>query len=115
MVTLWCAPTPSNLCPYEVSTSYNLRFPWYRPDKILKGQGYNSKIKGQIKVTPWHYISTTPNQGPQQTSTFYTLEVPRYNPDNILKVKVTMAKSTANQGQVIILHAYTPQPRPHQV
>ena len=35
-VTPWrCTPTPPNQCPYEVSTSYTLRFPRYSPDKIL--------------------------------------------------------------------------------
>ena len=29
-------PTPPNQCPYQVSTSYTLRFPRYSPDKILK-------------------------------------------------------------------------------
>ena len=30
-----CTPTPPNQCPYQVSTSYTLRFPRYSPDKIL--------------------------------------------------------------------------------
>ena len=35
-VTLWrCTPTPPNQCPYHVSTSYTLRFPRYRQDKLL--------------------------------------------------------------------------------
>ena len=35
-VTPWCCtPTPPNQCPYQVSTSYTLWFPRYRPDKLL--------------------------------------------------------------------------------
>ena len=30
-----CTPTPPNQYPYQVSTSYTLRFPRYSPDKIL--------------------------------------------------------------------------------
>ena len=31
-----CTPTTPNQCPYQVSTSYTLRFLRYSPDKILK-------------------------------------------------------------------------------
>ena len=41
--------TPS---PYQVLTSYTLRFPIYSPDKIFQSQGHCGKVKGQIKVTP---------------------------------------------------------------
>ena len=30
-----CTPTTPNQCPYQVSTSYTLRFPRYSLDKIL--------------------------------------------------------------------------------
>ena len=30
-----CTHTPPNQCPYQVSTSYTLRFTRYSPDKIL--------------------------------------------------------------------------------
>ena len=30
-----CTPTPPNQCPYQISTSYTLRFPRYSLDKIL--------------------------------------------------------------------------------
>ena len=34
--TPWrCTPTPPNQCPYQVTTSYTLRFSKYSPDKIL--------------------------------------------------------------------------------
>ena len=35
-ITPWrYTPTPHNQCPYQVSTSYTLRFSRYRPDRIL--------------------------------------------------------------------------------
>ena len=30
-----CTPTAPNQCPYQITTSYTLRFPRYSPDKIL--------------------------------------------------------------------------------
>ena len=30
-----CTPTPLNQCPYQVSTSYTLRFLRYSPDKLF--------------------------------------------------------------------------------
>ena len=63
------------------------------PRQDFIGQGDYGKVKGQIKVTPWHCTPTPPNQCPNQVSTFYTLWFPRYSPNKILKVKVTMARS----------------------
>ena len=42
-----CTTTPPNQCPYQVSTSYTLRFPRYSPDKIfeLKVATARSKVK----------------------------------------------------------------------
>ena len=44
-------PTHPNQCPYQISTSYTLRFPRYKPGQDFIGQGHYSKVKGQIKVT----------------------------------------------------------------
>ena len=72
------------------------------------GQGHYGKVKGQIKVMPWHCTPTPPHQCPYQVSTSYTLRFPRYRPDKIFKFKVTTARS--NQGQTMMLHTYTSQP-----
>ena len=47
-------------------------------------QGHNSKVKGQIKVTPWRCTPTTPNQCPYQISTSCTSRFLRYSLDKIL-------------------------------
>ena len=47
-----CTPTPPNQCPYQASTSYTLRFPRYRPDKLLPA---HPPIQ-----TPW--VKTIPQQ-----------------------------------------------------
>ena len=35
-VTPWCTPTPTNQCPYQLSTFYTLWNPRNSPDKISK-------------------------------------------------------------------------------
>ena len=83
--------TPYNQCPYQVSTSYTLRFPRY----IAQTRFYRSRSRqqGQIKVTPGHCTPIPPNQCPYQVSTSYTLRFPRYGPEKIFKLKVTAARS----------------------
>ena len=54
------------------------------PTKDYIGQGHYSKMKVQIKVTPWCCVPTTPNQYPYQILTSYTLHFPRYSLDKIL-------------------------------
>ena len=48
-VTPCCTPTTPNQCPYQVSTSYTLRFPRYSLDKILqvKVTTARSKVKSR--------------------------------------------------------------------
>ena len=41
--------------------------------EIYPSQGHYSKLKGQIKVTPWHCTTTPPNQYAYQVSTSYTV------------------------------------------
>ena len=41
-------------------------------EKNFKCQGYYSKAKGQIKVTPWHCTPTPHNQCPYCYDTFST-------------------------------------------
>ena len=52
-----------------------------------------SKVKGQIKVTPWRCTLIHPNQFPYQVSTSNTLRLLRYSLDKIFKLKVTMTRS----------------------
>ena len=47
------------------------------------GQSNYGKVKGQIKVTPRHYIPITPSRCPYQVSTSYTLRFLRYRPDKL--------------------------------
>ena len=70
-----------NQCPYQVSTSYTLRFPRYSPDKIFWSR---SLRQGQILVRPRCCTPTQPNQCPYHISTSYSLRFPRYSPDKIL-------------------------------
>ena len=42
-VTPWrCTPTPPNQCPYQVSTSYTLRFLRYSPDKLFPAPAHQT-------------------------------------------------------------------------
>ena len=54
------------------------------PGQNSKGQGYYSKIKGQIKVTPCHCKPITPKECPYQVSTSYTLQLSRHSSDRTL-------------------------------
>ena len=72
-----------NQCPYQVSTSYTLRFMRYSPDKIfkLKVTTTRSKVKSRSHhdVAHLHHL----NQCPYQVSTSYTLRFLRYSPDKL--------------------------------
>ena len=46
-----CTPTPPNQYPYQVSTSYTLRFPRYSPDKIFKLKVTTARSKVNLKST----------------------------------------------------------------
>ena len=53
-----CTPTPSNQCPYQVSTCYALQFWRYSPDKICKlkvlQQGRKVKSKSHHDIVHLH-------------------------------------------------------------
>ena len=68
-------------CPYQLSTSYNLRFQRYCVDKILKVKVTMARSK--VKSRSYHDVCTaiSPSQCPYQVSTFYTLWLPRYSLD----------------------------------
>ena len=61
-----CTPTPTNQCPYQVSTSYTLRFLRYSPDKIfkLKVTMARSKVKSRSDsdVAHLHIITNVSTQ-----------------------------------------------------
>ena len=55
-VTSWrCTPAPPNQCPYQVSTSYTLRFLRYRPDKILQVKVITARSK--VKSRSHHDVA----------------------------------------------------------
>ena len=72
-----------NQCPYQVSTSYTLRFLRYSPDKILQIKVTTERSK--VKSRSYHDAANLhPQPMPYQESTSYTLLFPRYSPDKIL-------------------------------
>ena len=71
-----------------------------QPGQDFIGQGHYGKIKGQIKVTPWHCTPTHLNQCPSQVSTSYTLRFPRYSPDKSLQDKSLQVKVTTARSKV---------------
>ena len=55
-VSPWrCTPTPPNQSPYQVSTSYTLRFPRYSPDKIFKLKV--TKARSMVKSRSHHDVA----------------------------------------------------------
>ena len=84
----------------------------------FKGQGHYDKVKGQIKVRPWHCTPTPPNQVP----TKYQLPT-RYGFRDIARtgflwVKVTMARSkvkSRSHHDVAHLHPLTNVPTKYQL
>ena len=69
-----------NQCPYQVSTSYTLRFLSYKPHNIFKLKVTMARSK--VKSRSHHDIAHLhpPNQCPYQVSTSYTLWFLRYGP-----------------------------------
>ena len=69
-----------NQCPYQLSTSYTLRFQRYCPDKILKVKVTTTKSK--VKSKSHHDVAHL--QPPNNVPTKYQLPTPygcRYSPD----------------------------------
>ena len=54
-----------------------------QPGQDFIGQGDYSKVKGQIKVTPWRCTPAPPNQCPYQVATSYTLRFSRNSQDKL--------------------------------
>ena len=66
-VKLWrCTAIPCNQCPYQISTSYTLRFPRYGPDKIFKVKvtTARSKVKSRLNydVAHLHPLTNVPTK-----------------------------------------------------
>ena len=76
----------SQICPYQVSTSYTLQFQRYNQDKILKVK-VTMAVKCQIKVILFCCTPTSPNQCPYQATIYYTLQFPKYRLDKISKTQ----------------------------
>ena len=99
-----------NQCPYQVSTSYTLRFQRYTADKILY-----IKVSTARSNQGHTMMLHTYNQCPYQLSISYTLQLLRYIPDKIFKLKDTTACQRSNQGHTMTLHTPTPNQCPYQV
>ena len=77
----------TNQHPYQVSTSYTLKFLRYSPNKIFNLK-VNMSRSNQGHTMMMHTYTT--NKCPYQVSTSYSLQFLRYSPDKNLKVKVTI-------------------------
>ena len=100
----------SNQCPYQVSTSYTLRFLRYSPDKILKVKVITARSK--VKSRTDHDVAHL--QPPTNVPAKYELPTP-YGCRDIARTRFSNSRSlrqgqTSNQGQTMMLHTYTPQP-----
>ena len=103
-----CTPAPPNKCPYQISTSYTLRFPRYSPDKIfkLKVTTGRSKVKSRSDQDNAHLhpLSNIPTK--------YQVPTP-YSFWDIARTRFYSSRSLqqgqrSNQGQIMTLHTYTP-------
>ena len=100
-----------NQYPYQLSTSYTLRFLRYSPDKIFKLKVTTAR-SNQGHIIMLHTYTPEPMSLP--SFNFLHLTFQRYSPDEILKVKVTTERS--NQGHAMMLHTYTSSNQcPYQV
>ena len=99
-----------NQYPYQVSTSYTLRFPRYSPDKILEVKvtmaRSNVKSRSHHDVGHLHPLTNVPTK--------YQLPTP-YSFRDIARTRFSNSRSLqqgqrSNQGQTMTLHTYTFQP-----
>ena len=79
-----------------------------QPKQDFIGQGHYSKVKGQIKVTPWRCTPTPPTN----ILTKYQLPTP-YSFRDIARTRFYRSRSLrqgqrSNQGHTMTLHTYTP-------
>ena len=99
-----------NQCPYQVSTSYTLRFPRYSPDKIFtfKVTTARSKVKSRSDhdVAHLHILTNVPTK--------YQLPTP-YSFRDIARTRFYRSRSLrqgqrSNPGQTMTLHTSTSKP-----
>ena len=110
-VTPWCCtPTTPNQCPYQLSISYNLRFPRYSPDKSLqvKITTARSKVKSRSHHDVAHLQPLT------NVPTKYQLPTP-YSFRDIAQTRFYSSRSLrqaqrSNHGHTMRLYTYTPLP-----
>ena len=110
-VTPWRrTPTAPNQCPYQVSTSYTLRFPKYSPNKILsvKVTKAGSKVKSRSCHDGAHLHPLT------NVPTKYQLPTP-YSFQDIARTRFYRSRTLwqgerSNQGYIMTLHTYNPKP-----
>ena len=103
-----CTPTTPNQCPYQVSTSYTLRFPRYSPNNILlvKVTTARSKVKSRSHHVGAHLHPIT--------NVFIKYELPTpYIFRDIARTTFYRSRSLrqgqrSNQGHTMTLHTYTP-------
>ena len=103
----WHTYTP-NQCPYQVSTSYTLQFPRYRPDKILyvtvTTARSNVKSRSHSDTAHLHPLTNVPTK--------YQLPTP-FSFRDIAQTRFYTSRSLrqgqmSNQGHTVTLHTYTP-------
>ena len=98
-----------NQCPYQVLTSYTLRFPRYSPDKIfkLKVTTARSKVKSRSDHDIEHLRAPTNVPIKHQLPTPYSFR-------DIDQTSFYMSRSlrqglSSNQGHTMTLHTYNPK------
>ena len=103
-----CTPTPPNQYPYQVSTSYTLRFLRYSPDNILKVKvtTARSKVKSRSDhdAAHLHPLSNIPTKYQLPTPYgFWDIAWTRFYRSRPLR-----QGHRSNQGHTMTLHTYTP-------
>ena len=97
-----------NQCPYQLSTSYTLRFPRYSLEKIFKLKVNMARSKVKLRshhdIAHLHPLTNVPTKYQLPTS---------YGFRDIAQTRFYRSRSLrqgqrSNQGQTMTLHTYTP-------
>ena len=104
---LRCTPTPANQCPYQVSTSYMLRFLRYSLDKIfkLKVTTARSKVKSRSHHDAAHLQPLTNVPTKHQLPTPYGFRDIAWT--RFYRSRSLWQDQRSYQGQTMTLHTYT--------
>ena len=90
-------------CPNQVSTSYTLQFPKYRPDKLL--QFYIARSK--VKLRSQHYVSYQYHYPMSLPSiNFLHLKFLTNGTVKIINVRSLLQGRSSNRGHNMTLHTY---------